>query len=86
MLEERVEQTDYLTFKERCAVIILQTQGAYEIVLDLLQLLSRWFGRAYRQLLVDLSGIGIDDGNVEMPGDVETELCLTDSSRACNNE
>ena len=53
-------------------------------MLDLLLLLSRWFGRTYRQLLVDLPGIGIDDGNVEMPGDVEAELRLSDSRGSCN--
>ena len=39
-LYKRIEQIGHLTFKERCTIIILQTHGTYEIVLDSLLILS----------------------------------------------
>jgi hypothetical protein len=43
-------------------------------------------GRANFQFLVNLPGIGIDDGDAEMFGYVDTETRLADGCGACDND
>ena len=43
-------------------------------------------GRAYFQFLVNLPGIGIDDGDAEVFGYVYTETRLADGCGACDDD
>ena len=55
-------------------------------MLHLSSLLVSRTGRADFQFLVNLSGIGIDDRNVEVFGYVDTEAGLADGCWACDDD
>ena len=83
--EKLLQQFEYLLFKERCAVIIIEAERSHEIVSYLLHLLVSRPCRTDAQFLVDLPGVSVDDRDAEVPGNIEAEAGLADGSGPCDD-
>ena len=86
VLELFVEQLQHLLLIHGRIIIVVNTDGAHEIVLDSLQLVLCGCCRPDAQFPVDLPGVRIDDGNTEALCDMDAKFRLTDGCGSRNDD